>query len=303
MEAIKTVRRAGVAVCVGLGCSLLMAGSAAAAGGTKMCVPKKEGKPLVTPTKGACKKGYTLTELGAQGKPGKEGPEGKSPISDEEAATLKAVLPYIKYVASGVGGKPTIQFSGVNVQIVNGEGKTESANGEGNVVIGYDEDREGKHEQTGSHNLILGEEQTFTSWGGVLAGFQNTIYAPFASVTGGEKNTASQFFASVGGGEANTAEGLNSSITGGAENKATVDDASISGGNNNNANGFDASVSGGRFNNASGEYASISGGEANDAEASYSYVGGGRLNRAAGRYSSIFGGKDLTTELEYEAVP
>ena len=38
-------------------------------------------------------------------------------------------------------------------------------------MIGYDKN-EGKHEQTGSHNLILGEEQTFTSYGGVLAGFR-----------------------------------------------------------------------------------------------------------------------------------
>src|SRR5438067_10562765 len=44
------------------------------------------------------------------------------------------------YVASGVGGKPTVQFAAVNVQIVSGSGATDGAvNGEGNLVLGYDE--------------------------------------------------------------------------------------------------------------------------------------------------------------------
>src|SRR5947209_11501210 len=43
------------------------------------------------------------------------------------------------YVSSGVGGKPTVQFAAVNVQIVNGTGSTASSNGDGNLVLGYDE--------------------------------------------------------------------------------------------------------------------------------------------------------------------
>jgi hypothetical protein len=106
-----------------LGC--LVASQAAAAGGTKVCVPTaKEGKPLVTPKAGVCKAGYALTELGAEGK---EGPEGKSGFTAEEVALLKSVLPYLKFAASGVGGKPTIQFSGVNVQILSGAGKTNAS--------------------------------------------------------------------------------------------------------------------------------------------------------------------------------
>ena len=46
----------------------------------------------------------------------------------------------------------------MNVQVVNGEGKSETTNGEGNLVIGYDEDK-GGHPQDGSHNLVLGEER------------------------------------------------------------------------------------------------------------------------------------------------
>jgi hypothetical protein len=125
-----------------------------------------------------------------------------------------------------VGGKPTIRFSGVNVQVVSGAGKTNAVvNGMGNLVIGYDEN-EGKHEQTGSHNLILGEEQTFTSFGGIVAGVSNSITGESASVIGGTGNTASEamFEASVSGGRHNHADGNFSSILGG---KATDRDQRI----------------------------------------------------------------------------
>jgi hypothetical protein len=55
---------------------VLTVGPVFAAGGTKVCVPAKEGKPIVTPKGLVCKANYTLTELGAEGKEGKEGPKG-----------------------------------------------------------------------------------------------------------------------------------------------------------------------------------------------------------------------------------
>lgn len=146
-----------------------------------------------------------------------------------ELATLSQITPHIKYQASGIDGKPTIQFTGVNVQIINGEDETNETNGEGNLVLGYDEN-EGKHLQTGSHNLVLGFEQTFTSFGGIVGGFDNAITAPFASVTGGSANTASGAYATVGDGYKNTASGEYSLIGGGRENKAQGGFASILGG-------------------------------------------------------------------------
>src|SRR2546423_13325321 len=42
------------------------------------------------------------------------------------------------YVSSGVGGKPTVQFAAVNVQIVFGAGATSGAgDGEGNLIVGF----------------------------------------------------------------------------------------------------------------------------------------------------------------------
>jgi hypothetical protein len=74
-------------------------------------------------------------------------PEGKyekikaSALSEPEQEELKALLKYVKVQASGVGGKPTVQVAGANVQILSGAGAESTDNGEGNLVVGYDENR------------------------------------------------------------------------------------------------------------------------------------------------------------------
>jgi hypothetical protein len=219
-------------------------------------------------------------------------------LSEAEQNEVREILQHVKYESSGVGGKPTILVSGANVQIVNGEGQTKSANGAGNLVIGYDENQ-GKHEQSGSHDLILGTEQTFTSYGGILAGRENTITAPFAEVLDGFANTASgeydavsagnrntasgTFGAWIGGGWHNTSSGSSTSVTGGAYNNAGGENGSVTGGEGNATSGlFDPSVSGGGGNTAGGAWASVSGGAENKASADYSSVSGGeaKIGRA-----------------------
>jgi hypothetical protein len=312
----------GVAI---LGSLMFIAAPSWAAGGMKLCVPKAEGAGLVTPKHGECKKGYKLTLLGAegaegnagaqgnagaegkQGPEGKTGPEGKLGLTGGELETLKSILPHMAYLASGIGGEPTVRFFGVNVQIVNGAGSTADVNGEGNLVIGYDENtgehRGGPGVQTGSHNLILGEEQAFTSYGGILAGSTNTVEAPSASVTGGQFNFATGRWASVSGGEGNVASDMWASISGGKGNKASAPFAWVSGGRRNTASSFGASISGGTENKASGEGSSISGGNGNTAGGFDASVSGGSANAASGLYSSIFGGKELKASNEYEAIP
>jgi hypothetical protein len=261
------MRRMGLASVALAVAFLTMVVSARAEATTKICVPEASSvQVLSTNTKGECPT-KTISKKVVNYKP--EALPGTA-----ELEKLDKILPHINYVESGVGGKPTIQFSGVNVQVVSGAGKTNAAvNGEGNLVIGYDENKEGKHTQTGSHDLILGEEQTFTSFGGIVAGLENTISGPSASVSGGSLNTASGEQSSVGGGFFNKASGL-----------VTV----VSGGSNNTASIKEASVSGGFRNEASGEHASVS---------------GGYKNTAGFAFSSIFGGKELATKAEYEAIP
>jgi hypothetical protein len=206
--------------------TLAASGAASAWAQAKLCIPKAASRPVLTPNgKGRCpsikRVRYSLAVLGGgnrgpegkrgaagkTGPAGKPGPEGKNTFSATEIATIKGVLPFIKVLEKGVGGKPTIVFSGVNVQVVSGAGKTNAAvNGLGNLVIGYDEN-EGKHSQTGSHDLILGEEQTFTSFGGIVAGRFSTVSGEFASVLGGFKNTAEGKLSSVLGKKEQTAKG------------------------------------------------------------------------------------------------
>jgi hypothetical protein len=286
-------RRAPYAALLGI-CTLALLTLAAApswaAGGVKLCVPKAEGASLVTPKHGRCKKSYRLTTLGAEGKggaegkqgaagrpgsEGKQGPEGKAGFSTAEAEKLKTLLPYITLVPSGIAGKPTIQFSKVNVQILNGEGKTATMNGEGNLIVGYDEnpgtERGKPGAQTGSHNLIIGVEQEFTSYGGLVVGESNSITGPFASVSGGTFNTASGGESAVSGGADNTASAHAASVSGGWENTASADTASVSGGYKNTASGERASVSGGSENSAKGNYSSILGGKLQEAKLEYEH--------------------------------
>jgi hypothetical protein len=278
---------------------LTMAGEAAAVT-LNVCVPEKEGTAIVTPKAGVCEAKYNPSRLLPQG----------------EAEKLENLLPYIKYEEKGVDGKPTIKFEGVNVQIVSGAGTEAAAvNGEGNIVIGYNES---PGTQTGSNNLILGGEQTYTSYGGILGGSRNTISGPFSavisgglnvasggesSVSGGQSNTASGNASTVGGGFENTASALNTSVSGGYANTASQFDSSVSGGHENTANSVGSSVSGGVKNTASGEDSSVSGGESNKAKGEMTWVGGGYKNVAEGELSAIFGGKEEKTTKAYEAIP
>jgi hypothetical protein len=301
------------------------ASSAWAVGSVKLCVPKAEGASLVTPKHGKCKKGYKLMLLGAegaegkagaqgkagaegkQGSEGKTGPEGKAGFTPEQAEQLKALLPYIKLVPSGIAGKPTVKLTGANLQVASGPKEAET-NGTGNVVVGADES---PLAQTGSNNLVLGGFQDFTSYGGILGGLDNAVTAPYASVSGGGGNTASGTFASVSGGGSNTASAELAAISGGRLGTASGDYTSVSGGKFNTASVSEASVSGGQGNVASNFAASISGGEDNKASGSVSWIGGGFKNEIfsnakageEGFRASIFGGKELKTAKDYEAIP
>jgi hypothetical protein len=339
MSAFKASRGAAGVVCLAAGLLLLTAGGAMASV-SSLCLPAKEGKPVITPIKGVCPKHYTLSELGKEGPAGKEGSAGKegpvgkegkpgpSLLSEEEQKALKALLPYIKFNASGIGGKPTIQISRANLQIVNGLGTTETLNGVGNLIIGYDEE---PGTQTGSHDLMLGTGQSYTSYGAILGGLENTASGPSsfvvgahdtasgpnASVSGGQQNTANTYSASVSGGSGNIAgvrgetccgnreADVYPSVSGGTENTAEGAGASVSGGRHNRATDAgpdrrfeDASVSGGIDNSAEGPGAWVSGGEGNAAgtESAEGYnpgpssVSGGRHNLADGTWASVSGG-------------
>ena len=75
-----------------------------------------------------------------------------TPFTAEETALLKEILPHLAFKAKGVGAKPTVQFTGTNVQITSGAKESE-VNGLGNLVVGANES---PGAQSGSNNLVLG---------------------------------------------------------------------------------------------------------------------------------------------------
>src|SRR5215510_12678052 len=124
-----------------------------------------------------------------------------------------------------------LMLTGANLRIVNGLGSTETTNGVGNLIVGYNEPRGFEPDvHTGSHNVVVGPQHNFSSFGGLVVGLQNEISGQYASVSGGGSNTASRRGASVSGGEINTALGDHASVSGGFENAASGSHSSVSGG-------------------------------------------------------------------------
>lgn len=239
-------------------------------------------------------------------------------LSAEQAEVLEHLS--IAYLDDGQGNAlKTLRIHGVNVQLVNGLRATNGhaadplsvdpgvvrTNGLGNLIIGYNEPAFLFTERTGSHNLVVGKQHSWSSVGGLLAGDNSTVSAPYASVTGGQGNHASGAFSTCHGGllnEAtgehatcsagsyNIASGMRTTTCGGAYNIASGAYATCSGGEQNTADGINAVVSGGNANFATGNLASVSGGSSNRAEGYAAGVSGGENNTARGEFSAVLGG-------------
>jgi len=244
-------------------------------------------------------------------------------VEDLEAAnnTLQALL------AGVYRWNDTLVFSGMNVQIVNGLGETDGVddgnkssdepvvNGLGNLVIGYNEQRDVNSDKSGSHNLVVGVGANYASYGGVVAGFNNGSGAPFAvaiggggnhanewrsSVLGGLNNIADSLYATAVGGESNDATGFFSLVAGGYANAASNGSAAVFGGRFNLASQGESTVVGGQYNVASGGQSTVSGGAYNTASAQNSSVSGGRENSANGASSVVSGGYQRTVDSQYD---
>lgn len=241
------------------------------------------------------------------------------------AADLLALAPYLKLDESGT--YDTALFSGVNVQVVNGTDDQTALNGLGNLIVGYNNDRtvgssacsDGQYDnsgdcgtggetwtlshKSGSHNIVAGDENSYSQHSGVVFGSNNLINREYAGVTGGWANFASGYYSSVSGGRNNIAGGSWSSVSGGKDNIASGYYSSVSGGISNMASGYISSVSGGQDNAASGSVSSVSGGIFNMASGYVSSVSGGQNNEASGNYSTSMGGNNNDTAATDGLVP
>jgi hypothetical protein len=256
-------------------------GSALGASTVSLCVPSGEGATITTPSKGSCGSGTSV----------------KLPAEAKEQEKLIAILPHINYEGSGIDSKPTIQFTGINLQVINGSGSETTINGTGNLILGYDEN---PGTQTGSHNLSLGGiDNSYSSYGGIVGGAgYNKISGPYASVLGGAANTASGYTSTISGGYSNTANTNFTTVNGGCSNLAGTGTPTVNTlcTNTTRTNDY-ASVTGGAGNQAEAENSTVSGGYKNLATGEDSSVTGGSHGEASYRASTVFGGlKEVTVE-------
>lgn len=173
------------------------------------------------------------------------------------------VLKYLSIQNGDISGLkgPHVIFTGVNVHIRSGSGQTRDNDkplGLGNLIVGYNE-LAGTLPRTGSHNLVVGPEHSYTSTGGFVAGLHNSVSGLFSSVSGGASNKA---------------EGAYNSISGGQGNRTSYDAATVSGGLQNTASGNWSTVSGGQLNTASTNYTTVSGGKQKTASVFNAWAGG-----------------------------
>jgi hypothetical protein len=140
--------------------------------------------------------------------------------------TKLAYMAVETYTINGLSG-PHVIFTGANVHIRSGSGTTNdsgSLRGLGNLIVGYDQQpADYPHGRDGSHNLVVGDNHEFPSYGGFVAGFNNNVIGACTSVSGGEGNTAEGGYANVSGGMWNSAKGKASIICGGLHNRTAID--------------------------------------------------------------------------------
>ena len=225
------------------------------------------------------------------------GPEPVALAQEVGALTpeQQEVLSHLRVVdiEDGEGARlRTVQLSGANFQIVNGAGATATANGLGNLIVGYHEERTGPGAVTrrgGSHNVILGIGNNYSSWGGVVGGGDNELTGAYSAAFG-IRNTVSGDGSFIAAGADGEASGVGCFVGGGSENHASGQFASVSGGLQNRAEGTMSSIAGGFANVTRGVWTVVSGGHQNVAVGLASSVTGGWLNVAEGRKSTVSGG-------------
>lgn len=238
-------------------------------------------------------------------------PEGGLTLEQRE------ILSHLKmaYTLDAVGERvPTILFKGVNVQIVNGVGTMQSTNGRGNLIVGYQVENP-LIQRTGSHNLIVGEDHTYASYGGIASGEANQLLGPNSTALGGFVNVVRGERCAVVGGTQNEVDGIDNTIIAGDQSfigssasrsaiisswESRVEDNDfnvIIGGQNNQITGgsFNAVVTGSGHSLQFADYVGVVSGEGHTPlGAAFAALVGGERNHIANNtyYSVIVGGSE-----------
>ncbi|MGD0997841.1 MAG: hypothetical protein ABR941_05920 [Thermoleophilia bacterium] len=182
-------------------------------------------------------------------------------------ADVLALEPYVRVTSSAIDGVsgPNVVFQSCNLQIKSPTNESDDS-GLGNLIVGWNDPPPSATEgyRAGSNNLVCGDENSFTSHGGFVAGLDNTV---------------SNFWTSVSGGGANAAGNAGASVSGGTMNAASGEYASVSGGDENTASGMYDTVSGGEGNTAGpASHTTVSGGNSVTENTAYGWSAGGSFH-------------------------
>lgn len=127
-------------------------------------------------------------------------------------------------------GITTVLISAANLQLVNGSGVTDSVNGLGNFVVGYNASNEAFVDRFGSHNLVVGDDQSYSDTQEIITenlhsdhGLTLTVAKDMSTVIGGDQLTSVASNRSLQVGESNNRSvGSAEAITVGASKTVTV---------------------------------------------------------------------------------
>ncbi len=201
----------------------------------------------------------------------------------------------------------TVNISGANLQVTNGLDANpdnwlgqESTNGLGNLIIGYNEltGINNTHIRTGSHNLVIGPDHSYSGYGNIIGGLSNTVNGKYS--------------ACIGSYESHLDWGLTNVILGGRDSHMSGTDGSVLIGGEANSLGTDSTesrysvVMGGRFNHIEAGYANvISGGISNKTQLDQdnrTILGGVGNTQLGGYGSTIVGGRFSVAEIRTNDV-
>ena len=191
---------------------------------------------------------------------------GAVAVLDDSIAPLASLAPlaplatYVRVETAPINGLagPHVIFHGANVHIQSDGGDSLTANGRGNLIVGYNEESGSvPAERGGSHNVVIGVGHRYNFGTGFVTGWYNRLGDMAASVSGGGFNNAGNFAASVTGGSTNNASGLYSTVTSGDSNTASGGNAAVHGGAQNTASHDLSAVSGGLANTTIGAFSVV----------------------------------------------
>ena len=223
--------------------------------------------------------------------------------AQEALALVNALLPLLSVEAGDHG--PVVLLSGANLQVVNGEGSTETVNGLGNVIIGYDEattDTEVEDVKEASHSIIAGKGHRYEGYGGIITGEENYLQGNNSVILATTGSSSASDFTVILAGYGHEISALaGGAILGGANHHiSSLSSGVIVSGNNHTLGAPDSSdgdgtanhifIGGGVSGVATADYATVLGGSESTVTGEQGTVVGGESGWAAGQASLVAGG-------------